>query len=83
MTPNNLCNSLIVYGSYAPGGPNHLVLADLPGEWRKGKIIAELIDPPDGIGPEEGDPTEAWVITFDDCHAEIFTPQWDAQKRLL
>ncbi|MHC2067250.1 hypothetical protein ACYFX5_07250 [Bremerella sp. T1] len=83
MTPNNLCQSLIVYGSYMPGRPNHSVVAHLPGTWRKGIIAANMILPPDGIGPGEEDAVEAWTITFDDCQAQMFTPEWDAQARLL
>ena len=35
---------LIVYGSLAPGGPNHRLLDDLAGEWRRGWITGELIE---------------------------------------
>lgn len=35
---------LIVYGSLAPGGPNHGLLADLNGEWRKGWVTGELLE---------------------------------------
>lgn len=83
MTLNNLCSALIVYGSYAPGGPNHGVFAHLPGTWRKGKIVAHLIEAPDAIGPGEGDVIEAWVIEFADCGARMYTAEWDAEKRML
>jgi gamma-glutamylcyclotransferase (GGCT)/AIG2-like uncharacterized protein YtfP len=35
---------LIVYGSLAPGGPNHGLLSDLPGEWFKGSVTGELLE---------------------------------------
>lgn len=35
---------LIVYGSLAPGGPNHSLLASLEGEWREGWVTGELLD---------------------------------------
>ncbi len=83
MTVNNVCSVLIVYGSYAPGGENHRVFSGLPGEWKKGKILCDLFSPPDGIGPGEIDEVEAWTIEFSDCQAELFTPEWETEKRLL
>ncbi len=35
---------LIVYGSLAPGGPNHGLLAHLKGEWFKGWVTGELLE---------------------------------------
>lgn len=35
---------LIVYGSLAPGGLNHALVADLEGEWKKGWVTGELLD---------------------------------------
>ena len=35
---------LIVYGSLAPGGPNHGLLANLNGEWQKGWVTGELLE---------------------------------------
>lgn len=83
MTINNVCNTLIVYGSFAPGAEKHKVFSGLPGEWKKGKILCNLIDPPDGIGPGENHEVEAWAIEFSDCRAELFTPEYETQKRLL
>jgi len=83
MTVNNVCCHLIAYGSFAPGGENHEVFSDLPGEWKKGKIVCDLLDPPDGIGPGEVREVEAWAIKFSDCLAELFTPEYEVQKRLL
>lgn len=82
MEPNNLCNTLIAYGSYAPGGNNHHFFSDLPGEWTKGKIVATSISANE-IGPGEQDIIEAWTIEFSDCNAEMFTPEWDIQEKLL
>jgi len=35
---------LIVYGSLAPGGPNHSLIADLNGEWVDGWVTGELLE---------------------------------------
>lgn len=35
---------LIVYGSLAPGGPNHGLVGDLPGEWFEGFVTGELLE---------------------------------------
>ena len=35
---------LIVYGSLAPGGPNHGLLADMEGEWLEGWVTGELLE---------------------------------------
>lgn len=35
---------LIVYGSLAPGGPNHGLVEDLPGEWMDGFVTGELLE---------------------------------------
>jgi gamma-glutamylcyclotransferase (GGCT)/AIG2-like uncharacterized protein YtfP len=35
---------LIVYGSLAPGGPNHGLVAELEGEWLEGWVTGELLD---------------------------------------
>jgi hypothetical protein len=83
MAVNNACNMLIVHGSYAPGAENHSVFSALPGEWKKGKILCNLIEPPDEIGPGENHEVEAWVIKFSDCQADLFTPEYENQKRLL
>ena len=83
MSVNNVCKMLIVYGSYVPGAENHRVFSGLPGEWKKGKILCDLMDPPDGIGPGDNQEVEAWTIEFSDCQAELFTPEYETQKRLL
>jgi gamma-glutamylcyclotransferase (GGCT)/AIG2-like uncharacterized protein YtfP len=35
---------LIVYGSLAPGGPNHGLLSGLSGEWHRGSVTGELLE---------------------------------------
>ncbi len=45
---------LAVYGSLAPGGPNHHQLGDLPGRWVEGTVRGELHQ--QGWGAELGYP---------------------------
>lgn len=45
---------LFVYGTLAPGQPNHGLLAKLPGTWQKGFISGLLY--PNGFGPTAGYP---------------------------
>ena len=62
---------LFVYGTLAPGRPNHKVLADIPGHWEaatlKGKLVhegwgAELGCP--GILPsDEGEAVEGFIFS--------------------
>jgi len=40
----SVSNHLIVYGSLAPGGPNHGLLAELEGEWWEGWVTGELLE---------------------------------------
>lgn len=40
----SMSQHLVVYGSLAPGGPNHSLLSHLEGEWRKGWVTGELLD---------------------------------------
>jgi gamma-glutamylcyclotransferase (GGCT)/AIG2-like uncharacterized protein YtfP len=40
----SVSRQLIVYGSLAPGGLNHGLLADLKGEWREGWVTGELLE---------------------------------------
>ncbi len=82
MEPNNICRALIVYGSYAPGGENHHLVADLPGKWQQGQILATKIGR-DELASGESDIVDAWMIEFSDCNADMFTPEWEAQKTLL
>jgi len=40
----SVSRNLIVYGSMAPGGPNHGLLARLKGEWWEGWVTGELLE---------------------------------------
>lgn len=35
---------LIVYGSLAPGGPNHALVSGLQGDWKEGWVTGELLE---------------------------------------
>ena len=71
---------LFVYGTLAPGKPNHSVLEDIPGTWQaatlKGKLLdegwgSELGSP--GIVPsDEGEEVEGFVLT-----SEHLSKHWD------
>ena len=45
---------LFVYGTLAPGQPNHSLLKDLSGTWQEGAIRGTLY--PSGLGPTVGFP---------------------------
>ena len=45
---------LFVYGTLAPGKPNHKVLADIPGHWEAATLNGKLVD--EGWGAELGCP---------------------------
>jgi gamma-glutamylcyclotransferase (GGCT)/AIG2-like uncharacterized protein YtfP len=47
-----------VYGTLAPGAPNHHVLEDLGGEWREGCVHGELRQR--GWGAQQGYPAIRW-----------------------
>jgi gamma-glutamylcyclotransferase (GGCT)/AIG2-like uncharacterized protein YtfP len=50
---------LAVYGSLAPGQPNHQILVDLRGEWEAGKVRGELHS--HGWGMTMGFPAFRWM----------------------
>ncbi|NOQ73553.1 MAG: hypothetical protein GQ574_16225 [Crocinitomix sp.] len=83
MTRNNLCNSIIVYGSWAPGGVNHHLVNGLPGEWRKGQILTNSGSSGDNLFPGEHKSIEAWILKFSDYNAEMFSPEWEKQQLSL
>ncbi len=63
MSASKALNRLAVYGSLAPGRPNHHYLADISGTWRKGWVEGVLYDRGwgaaqgfPGIRPERGGP---------------------------
>ena len=45
---------LFVYGTLAPGRPNHRVLEDIPGNWDTAILKGKLLD--EGWGSEQGFP---------------------------
>lgn len=45
---------LFVYGTLAPGKPNHSVLENIPGHWEKASLKGKLLD--EGWGSEFGCP---------------------------
>ncbi len=40
----SMSNHLIVYGSLAPGGPNHGLISELHGDWVRGWVTGELLE---------------------------------------
>ena len=63
LSASKALNRLAVYGSLAPGRPNHHYLADISGTWRKGWVEGVLYDRGwgavqgfPGIRPERGGP---------------------------
>lgn len=51
-------NQLVVYGTLAPGRPNHHVVADVAGKWSTGWVEGDLHD--HGWGAAEGYPAMVW-----------------------
>jgi gamma-glutamylcyclotransferase (GGCT)/AIG2-like uncharacterized protein YtfP len=49
-----MINALAVYGTLAPGAPNHGVIADIPGTWIKGTVNGYLHN--EGWAAEQGYP---------------------------
>jgi len=83
VTRNNICNSLIVYGSWSPGGENHHLVKALPGTWKKGKMLVGGKTIGDDLHSGENKQVDAWILKFSDCTAKMFTPEWEEQKRML
>jgi len=57
-SPGDLDNRLVVYGTLAPGRPNHHVIADIAGRWFAGWVEGDLHD--HGWGSADGYPAMAW-----------------------
>ena len=55
---NAAAQRLAVYGSLAPGKPNHAVIADIHGRWRSGWVEGDLYA--DGWGAQQGYPGMIW-----------------------
>jgi len=53
-TPRGAIHRLAVYGSLAPGRPNHHQLSDLSGRWTDGTVCGRLLE--EGWGSELGYP---------------------------
>ena len=51
-------NHFAVYGTLAPGAPNHHVLENLTGEWRDGWVHGDLRQ--EGWGTQQGYPAIRW-----------------------
>ena len=51
-------NHFAVYGTLAPGAPNHHVLESLSGEWRDGAVHGDLLQK--GWGAQQGYPAIRW-----------------------
>jgi gamma-glutamylcyclotransferase (GGCT)/AIG2-like uncharacterized protein YtfP len=54
----NASNHLAVYGTLAPGKPNHYVIADVPGRWLEGYVCGQLYE--EGWGSGVGFPGMTW-----------------------
>jgi gamma-glutamylcyclotransferase (GGCT)/AIG2-like uncharacterized protein YtfP len=64
---------LIVYGSLAPGGPNHGLLAQLKGEWTKGWVTGELLER--GWSAAMGYPALRWCPEGGEIEAYLFVSE--------
>jgi gamma-glutamylcyclotransferase (GGCT)/AIG2-like uncharacterized protein YtfP len=66
-------NKLFVYGTLAPGQPNHSVLKPLGGDWQRATLKGTLYDQgwgadqgcPGIVPSDEGDNVEGYVFTSD------------------
>mgnify|MGYP001822562317 FL=1 len=61
---------LIVYGSLAPGGPNHGLISQLEGEWTKGWVTGELLER--GWSAAMGYPALRWCPEGGEIEAFLF-----------
>jgi gamma-glutamylcyclotransferase (GGCT)/AIG2-like uncharacterized protein YtfP len=64
---------LIVYGSLAPGGPNHGMLSGLSGEWRKGWVTGRLLEK--GWSAAMSYPSLRWCPGGGEVRAHLFTSE--------
>ncbi|MDJ0777018.1 MAG: gamma-glutamylcyclotransferase family protein [Gammaproteobacteria bacterium] len=64
---------LFVYGTLAPGRPNHVVLEQIPGYWEKATLKGNLLDEgwgsefgcPGIVPSEDGEEVEGYVFSSD------------------
>jgi gamma-glutamylcyclotransferase (GGCT)/AIG2-like uncharacterized protein YtfP len=61
---------LAVYGTLAPGQPNHQQLAELKGEWRAGKVRGRLLS--EGWGAAMGYPGLILDANADEVNVQVF-----------
>ncbi len=66
----SVSHHLIAYGSLAPGGPNHGLLADLPGEWRRGWVTGRLLER--GWSAAMSYPALRWCPEGGNVEAQLF-----------
>jgi len=66
----SVSRNLIVYGSLAPGGPNHRMIAGLKGEWREGWVTGELLER--GWGAAMSYPALRWCPEGGEVGAHLF-----------
>jgi len=64
---------LIVYGSLAPGGPNHGLLADLTGAWTSGWVTGELLE--HGWSAAMSYPALKWCPEGGEIHAHLLVSE--------
>jgi gamma-glutamylcyclotransferase (GGCT)/AIG2-like uncharacterized protein YtfP len=69
----SVSSQLIVYGSLAPGGPNHGLLADLNGEWLQGSVTGELMER--GWSAAMSYPALRWCPEGGEIEAFLFVSQ--------
>ena len=62
---------LFVYGTLAPGKPNHNVLADIPGSWERARLKGKLLD--QGWGSELGCPGIVPTDDGEDVEGFVFS----------
>lgn len=73
---------LAVYGSLAPGQPNHQILEELKGEWEPGKVRGELHS--HGWGMTMGFPAFRWIAEGETIDIWLLTsPELPEQWEIL
>lgn len=84
MSPEPSLQSLFVYGTLAPGRPNHHVLGEVPGTWRQATLRGRLFEEgwgatlgyPAIIPSDDGDEVQGFV--FSSTELEAHWPRLDA-----
>lgn len=64
---------LAVYGTLAPGEPNHHHLSELPGHWRPGTVTGELVQV--GWGADLGYPALRWSADAGEVAVQLFASE--------